>query len=144
MCALICLCVPSVRWSCDQEKYKEVYQARLAYHQQEFTKLLDAPGDFDIADHPMMHAFCTEVVDGELEVFGPDDVRSTVALNIAAQQVEMIATKWQLAEAGFECAHAAMWYVLVECWLSGMCWLRPGSGSGSALCSLGWCVRPSL
>ena len=102
MCALICLCVPSVRWSCDQEKYKEVYQARLAYHQQEFTKLLDAPGDFDIADHPMMHAFCTEVVDGELEVFGPDDVRSTVALNIAAQQVEMIATKWQLAEAGFD------------------------------------------
>ena len=44
----------------------------MAYHQQEFTKLLDAPGDFDIADHPMMHAFCTEVVDGELEVFGPD------------------------------------------------------------------------
>lgn len=47
-----------------EEKLVELHDAHKRIHVTAFDNLLDAPGTFDIADHPNHHKFCTGIVDG--------------------------------------------------------------------------------
>jgi len=53
-----------------EAKYIEMAAARMAVHDREFRKLLDAPPPYDLADHPHYHGFCAYIKDGEAWVFG--------------------------------------------------------------------------
>lgn len=52
-----------------EQKFAEAFRARLTQHYPQFKGLLEGAGDYDIEDYPYCHAFCTVIVNGEMEVF---------------------------------------------------------------------------